>query len=135
MNSFALAVVDDLFFGVQIDTLAKKLGLAVRYASTIEAAREHARKHPRAILVDLAGGQLDTIELIAALKRDIATQGIPIFAFVPHVDVEKRARAVAAGADTVVARSGFQKELAKFLERHAGAFEAQAQENLGAEGA
>jgi CheY-like chemotaxis protein len=53
--------------------------------------------------------------LIRALKDDPDARRIPIVAFYPHVETERRDAARAAGADQVLPRSAFTVRLASLL--------------------
>jgi CheY-like chemotaxis protein len=97
-----LTAVEDLFFLVQIQDAAKRAGWTltpVRTASEITDAK--------IIIIDLNASALQPLALIAAAK----TLGIEVLAFVPHVQVELKQQALAAGADRVVARSNFSQHL------------------------
>jgi hypothetical protein len=61
-----------------------------------------------AIVVDLTAEELDIVE--------IARADAPTIGFYPHVDVETRRRALAAGYDVVVPRSRMARETAAVVE-------------------
>src|ERR1700722_12862802 len=106
-----LAVMSDLFFSVQINDAAKKLGMTAEFVKDKTPALEKAKLKPPLIILDLNCDAADSLDLIARLKADIETAGIPIIGFVSHVQVELKQKALAAGCDTVVARSAFAQNL------------------------
>lgn len=134
-TNLLLTLAEDLFFGAQIITAGKQRGLVVKNASSLETARERVREGVVGIVIDLANTRLDVLAFIHEVKADARTRHVPILAYVAHVDAERRALAEAAGADFVVPRSAFQRALPEFLERHARTLQAEAQEDLGANGA
>lgn len=105
-----LAVVDDLFFTVKIQDAAKRAGFTATIVNNADHAVELAAN---LVIVDLNIKSLDPIALITRLKEKHAT----VMAFVPHVQVELKQRALAAGADSVSARSVFDRDLAALLDR------------------
>lgn len=116
-----VAVVRDLFFAVRIrDTLAPR-GYRVELAKTAEALRQAlaAPPPPVLVIVDLAFVAIDPPGLIAALKADPATAGLPILAFGSHLDQVARDAARAAGANRVVANSKLAADLPTLVERYA----------------
>jgi CheY-like chemotaxis protein len=112
-----LAVMSDLFFSVKINDAAKKHGIAAEFVKDKALALEKAKANPPLIIIDLNCDAADPLGLIAAIKSDPATAAIPIVAFVSHVQVELKQRAVEAGCTTVVARSVFAQDLPAILDR------------------
>lgn len=76
--------------------------------------RAHALA-PRQIIIDLDTRSLDPVALIATLKADPALKAIPILAYVSHVREDAIAGARAAGAERVIARGAFVKNLMEIL--------------------
>lgn len=111
-----LAVMSDLFFSVQINDAAKKLGMTAEFVKDKARALEKAQSKPPLIILDLNCAAADPLGLIAGLKADPETARIPIVAFVSHVQTELKQRAQQAGCDTVVARSVFAQNLPAILE-------------------
>src|SRR5580658_5766717 len=110
-----LAVMSDLFFSVQINDAAKKLGLTAEFVKDKTLALEKAKLKPPLIILDLNCDAADPLGLIAAIKADPETTGIPMIGFVSHVQAELKQQAQAAGCDTVVARSVFAQNLPSIL--------------------
>ncbi len=111
-----LALVADLMFASRIRGTASALGVAAMTVHNADEilARAHATS-PRLILLDLETRGADVIALIRALKSDPKLQRIPVIAFGPHVRSDALARAHEAGADRVLARSAFVRELPTLL--------------------
>jgi CheY-like chemotaxis protein len=105
-----VAVVDDLFFGVQITDTAKRAGFTVKFAKDQPSLLKLAGEAPSLIILDLNSPA--ALEHIARLKGDAATQAVPLLGFISHVNVEMKRKAEEAGCDTVVPRSAFMQTLA-----------------------
>jgi CheY-like chemotaxis protein len=112
-----LAVMNDLFFSVGINDAAKKLGMTAEFVKDKTLALEKAKSKPSLIILDLNCDAADPLDLIARIRADPDTAGIPMIGFVSHVQVELKQKAQAAGCDTVVARSVFAQNLPAILER------------------
>jgi CheY-like chemotaxis protein len=106
-----LALVADLIFGSKIRGAARATGVALELvrggAELLEAA---ARLRPRLVIVDLEAPGVDA-NVISGLKGTALTGSIPVVAFGSHVHADVLSAARAAGADRVLARSAFVKEL------------------------
>jgi CheY-like chemotaxis protein len=114
-----LALVDDLFFTTKIGATAKNCGIPVEIVKTKEALIERVRVGPAdLIIVDLNGRTTNPVEAIQALKSDPELRSRPILAFLSHVQVELKERALAAGCDVVIPRSLFSQRLAEILTEH-----------------
>jgi len=110
-SSTVIAVMQDLMFMVRVQETAKRAGLATVAVKTKADAMAQAATQPVLIVIDLNHSAAAPLELIQALKADPATNAIHLLAFVSHVQADLRAAAVAAGCDTVVARSAFAQTL------------------------
>jgi DNA-binding NarL/FixJ family response regulator len=104
-----LLVVPDLFFAARIREVAAAIGATVTEA-TAAAAADRAKDAALAI-VDLSDGA--AADTVRALRQ--AAPHLQIVGFHPHVDVEARDAALAAGADQVLPRSAFTRRLAELL--------------------
>lgn len=118
MSSKILAVMSDLFFSVKINDAAKKFGTSISVVKDQALALEKAKAGPPLIVLDLNCAGLDVPGFIAALKTDSASAGIPIVAFVSHVQTELRQKAVELGCETVVPRSVFATSVDEILGRY-----------------
>lgn len=86
---------------------------------TAELVRRLAADPPALIVVDLASGEIPWRPWIQALKTSSATRRVPIVAFGPHVETEPLEEARRLGADRVVTRGQFHRELAEILRSEA----------------
>lgn len=109
-----LAAAADLMFGSRIRGTAEQLGVAVEFARSADALLARAAD-ARLILLDLDARWVEQGGVIRALKADPTTAGVPIVAFVSHVRTDAIEAARQAGADRVVPRSVFVKELPALL--------------------
>jgi DNA-binding NarL/FixJ family response regulator len=110
-----LALVDDLFFQAKITETAKHTGVNVRVCATPDALlSEMAREKPNLIVVDL-NARSRPVESLAQIQS--SADGVPLVAFLSHVQTELAQQARAAGCRTVIARSQFTRDLATILAR------------------
>jgi DNA-binding NtrC family response regulator len=110
-----LALIDDLFFQAKLLETAKLVGVELRACATADALdAEIVKAAPRLIVVDLnaRSGPFEAIERLQA-----AGAGIPLVAFLSHVQADLAARARAAGCLDVMPRSKFTQNLATILAR------------------
>lgn len=117
MHDKVLAVIQDLMFMVRIQETAKRAGLETVVVKTKADALAKASQQPLLLVIDLNYVAGEPLELIQALKADGVTSAIHILAFVSHVQTGLRAAAVAAGCDTVVARSAFAETLPDVIQQ------------------
>lgn len=114
-----VAVLDDLFFTVKILDAARRAGLELVCVKDEAAALQQARENPVLIIVDLTTKAVNAVELIRTLKSSPETRDVDLLGFVPHVQVELKQSALAAGADQVLPRSTFSTSLPAILQHHA----------------
>jgi DNA-binding NarL/FixJ family response regulator len=110
-----LAFVDDIFFQAKIMETAKQVGVEIRSCTTPDALlAEIAKQAPNLVIVDLnaRSNPLDAIEHVRAFSS-----GLPVVAFLSHVQVDLAERARAAGCAEVMPRSKFTQNLATILAR------------------
>jgi CheY-like chemotaxis protein len=111
-TGYVAAAVADLIFGARVRAAAEQEGVAVRFVrSMAELAAEGAGA--RLVLLDLDARWLDAPTAIAELRGEAVPPRI--VAFVSHVREEAIAAARAAGADRVLARSAFVRQLPELL--------------------
>jgi CheY-like chemotaxis protein len=111
-----VCVVDDLIFSVKISTAAKALGAEIYFARKPDAVVASIReKQPTLVVLDLNGGKLRPLDVIAALKADAQLTHIRTLGFVSHVQTDVIAAARQAGIDEVLARSAFSERLGEIL--------------------
>jgi len=108
-----LALVDDLFFQAKIMETAKHVGVTFRACATPDALlAEIAQEQPRLIVVDLNARSSP----VAALPNiQAGANGVPVIAFLSHVQTDLAQQARAAGCQRVMARSQFTRDLATIL--------------------
>ena len=108
----------DLFSGVGIVNTIRAIGFAPLRVGDEVAFRTHLEaRDPAAALgiIDLNGG-IDW----AILAESLADPDCPpVIAFGPHVDVEGRRAAKAAGITRLLSNGEFHREMAGFIERYA----------------
>ena len=115
-----LAVVNDLFFSVQITEAAKRAGVAIQYATKEQDVLEKASANPSLIIFDLNFEAVDPLKLIGELKSSSDTKGISLIGYLSHVQGELKLQAQEAGCDMVMARSAFSQNMSQIFKRHAG---------------
>lgn len=102
----------DLLFGARIRAAAQTGNVDVIIlrtpAALVAAAVERA---PRRILIDLDARGHDPVDVIRSLKDDARTSEVDVVAFVSHVREDAIRAARDAGADRVLARSAFVRQL------------------------
>ncbi|BDC52571.1 hypothetical protein F183_A48860 [Bryobacterales bacterium F-183] len=103
-----VAIIDDLFFLVQVQDMAKRAGIPIRSANTVESA---LAQPTTLAIVDLNARQSPVQDIIAAL-RDAS---IPTVAFVAHVQTDLKQQALDAGVDRVIARSAFSRVMPELI--------------------
>ena len=108
-----LALLDDLFFQAKIMETAKHVGVTVRACSTPDALlAEMTQEKPKLIVVDL-NARSRPVESLARIQT--SADGVPVVAFLSHVQTELAQQAHAAGCERVMARSQFTRDLATIL--------------------
>lgn len=120
MTIHILALEKDLFFAVKMrDTLRHHL-LEVKTVRTLPAFEEGLRaggeERPALVIVNTATTGVDW----EAAIRQARAAGLPVLAFGSHMDLEARAKALAAGAQRVVANSKFTSDMAGLVKRMIG---------------
>jgi CheY-like chemotaxis protein len=111
-----IAVVTDLIFSTKITGTAKALQKPYAVARTLEKLQEHlnaATEESPLVIIDLNSAGLDTVEAVRQAKAH--PKHPRVIAFLSHVEVELAEQARAAGADQVMARSGFVNQLPAIL--------------------
>lgn len=106
-----LALVRDVMFVSQIRASLPADDWSVELVGTLPVL-EAALAEPKVdlVLVDLASRGLAWETMLATI-RDRLGPAMPVLAFGPHMDLGLRERALAAGADRVVANSTLVTEL------------------------
>ncbi len=115
MSGPVLAWAADLVSAARIRGAAQAAGTELRLVrGADELLRAAAAEQPRLIVVDLEA-RGEPAAAIARLKADAATAAIPVIAFAPHVREDALAAARSAGAERVLARGAFIRDLPRLL--------------------
>src|SRR6266568_4213919 len=116
MATSVLALEKDLFFSVKIrDTLRHHAieATTVRTLDAFEQRLDAADEKPALVIVNTA---IKGVDWEAAI-RAAHTRGYPVLAFGSHMDLEAREKALAAGAEKVVANSKFTSDMPGLVTR------------------
>ena len=133
------AFVTDLFTQPSIESLAGASGFKLRFIEGLPAegdfpplrpaeplagpagnlVRLVSEARPALLIFDLSAAGIPWESLIGVFKSSAATRRVPILAFGAHKDAPTLERARAAGADRVVARSRFMREMPDLIRRMA----------------
>jgi DNA-binding response OmpR family regulator len=112
-NGNVIALPADLIFGARIRATAESVGANVIIAKNPEdMLSKAAEPGVRLMILDLDRRGLNITDMIGRLK---ATSNAPILAYVSHVREDAIREAKQAGADRVIARGAFAKQLADLL--------------------
>ena len=109
-----VALMDDLFFQMKVAETAKHLGVEFKVANSFENLAGILDEPTKLVIVDLnaRGAPVATIERVRATQK-----GLPVVAFLSHVQTELAAQARAAGCTEVMPRSVFTQNLAAIVAR------------------
>jgi len=108
-------LVDDMFFAAKINSAASETGSQVQRIKSRQELEQLASDPPSLVIVDLNSDRISPLGAIAILKSIEALAGIPIVAFVSHVQTELIRQAQSAGCDHVIARSAFAQLLPRIV--------------------
>lgn len=90
----------------------------VQTVANPETLLNHAQQEkPLLVVVDLVAGNNNVLTAIAALKKDSATQHIPVVAFIEVNAAQVEKSALEAGATLVVAKTAILDQLAQIIEQ------------------
>jgi DNA-binding NarL/FixJ family response regulator len=107
-----VALVADLMFAARVRGAAPDAAVARSLAALLQAAGPETGL----VLVDLQAR--DSVEAIERVRE--AAPSAQVIAFGPHVEKDALAAAQSAGADRVMARGAFVRELAEIVAPYAG---------------
>ena len=109
-------LVTDLFFQSRIQETARTLGIELETFANAAALLDRCRSEPPALLiVDLNAAGAQPLETISQIKQHPSLRAVPVVAYLSHVQAELERAARAAGADTVLPRSKFTRQLPDLL--------------------
>jgi hypothetical protein len=100
-----LLLCTDLFFGVQLQNMARKAGVR-----PVPSRPGQPLPPADLMVVDLAA----RADVANAIRQAVAT-GVPVVAFGPHMDTEARRAAKEAGASRVLTNSNLARDLPPIL--------------------
>ena len=110
-------VISDLLFRSKIDDAARRAGVPLRIAKTIEQLDRHlVSATPAVVLMDLEMDGLDTPAMLERLRATPAAANVPVIGFAGHTNVEV-IHAARAGGVQVMARSAFVAQLPALMDR------------------
>jgi CheY-like chemotaxis protein len=110
-----IALVEDLLFLSRIREAGRAAGVEVRAVRGASDLVDAARQEGRLVLVDADSERLPWRAAIAALRAEPGVGALPVIAFVSHVRADHAEAARAAGANRVLSRSAFVKELPELV--------------------
>ena len=107
------ALIDDLFFQLNVAETAKQLGIEFKVATNPDALFTLLEPPTKLVIVDLNSRNqpVATIERLRATQKELR-----VVAFLSHVQTELAAQARAAGCLEVMPRSVFTQNLAAILQ-------------------
>ncbi len=115
MDQTIAALVPDLIFATKIASTARSLGVQVANIRTLDQLTERlSSNHDALVLIDLEAADLDPIHAIELCKQ--SEHQPRTIAFGSHVRSDLLGAARRAGADEVLARSGFVGRLPSMLQ-------------------
>lgn len=115
MDQTIAALVPDLIFATKIASTARSLGVQVANIRTLDQLTERlSSNHDALVLIDLEAADLDPIHAIELCKQ--SKHQPRTIAFGSHVRTDLIGAARRAGADEVLARSGFVGRLPSMLQ-------------------
>ena len=111
-----LVVISDLLFRSKIDDAARRAGVPLRVAKSVEQLERHiASATPAVVLMDLEMEGLDGPAMLARLRATPAAANVPVIGFAGHTNVEVIHAARADGVQ-VMARSAFVAQLPALMD-------------------
>ena len=115
----AVVLNRDLLFGSRIRSALTGLGLDARFVNTAEQFVSALREQPGSVaigIIDMNGAvSWDAIREELSRPND---DRVPTLAFGPHVDVEGRRAAKAAGLTRIVSNGQFHADMAGLINRY-----------------
>jgi CheY-like chemotaxis protein len=109
-------VISDLLFRSKIDDAARRAGVPLRVAKSMEQLDRHlGTSTPAVVLVDLEMDGLDAPGMLERLRATPAGANVPVIGFAGHTNVEVIHAARAAGVQ-VMARSAFVAQLPALMD-------------------
>jgi len=117
--TLAIVLNRDLLFGSRIRSALAELGLESRFVATAELFVSAVSQEPSSVaigIIDMNGAISWDVIRRALLCEDAGL--VPTLAFGPHVDIEGRRAAKAAGVSRIVSNGQFHSDMAGLIERY-----------------
>jgi CheY-like chemotaxis protein len=115
---YVLVVMSDLIVRSKIDEVARRTGLELRAAKSLEQLERHlGAGEPAITFVDLEADTLDIAAAIRRLREHAGGDAARIIGFAGHTNIAAIEAGRAAGAGVVLARSGLTAQLPALLMR------------------
>jgi len=119
LPTLAVVLNRDLLFGSRIRSALARLGLESRFVATAEQFAGALSREPNSVAIGI-------IDMNSAISWDVIREAqsrgdaglVPTLAFGPHVDVEGRRAAKAAGVTRIVSNGQFHTDMAELIERY-----------------
>jgi hypothetical protein len=117
--TLAVVLNRDLLFGSRIRSALARLGLESRFVATAEQFVSAMSQEPNSVAIGI-------IDMNGAISWDVIGEAgsrgdaglAPTLAFGPHVDIEGRRAAKAAGVTRIVSNGQFHSDMAALIERY-----------------
>lgn len=119
MRETIVLIVDDLMFLPRLEEGLRQLGYQPLVATNETDLSKALFTAPVLVIVDLFSRNFDWERLVRFVKGPgKKAVHVPTLGFGPHVDLELRERALAAGCHAVVGRGAIAGQLAHLVEKH-----------------
>ncbi|HOB73309.1 MAG TPA: hypothetical protein PKG54_02185 [Phycisphaerae bacterium] len=112
------ALITDLFFVARVKSTADAVGVPLTVVRNVSDLTRSIEQGAGLALVDMNAEGVDPVEAVRTCKA----LGRPVWvvAYLAHVQKDLADAARAAGADTVMPRSQFSRELPELLKQYGG---------------
>lgn len=118
MTQNIVLIVDDLMFLPKLENSIRAHGYDPVVATNDTTLTRALFKAPVLIIVDLFPQTAFDWEMLVRLVKKGKGKHTPVLGFGPHVDLDLRERALAAGCDAVVGRGAIVSQLPQLIEKH-----------------
>jgi methylmalonyl-CoA mutase cobalamin-binding subunit len=117
--TLAVVLNRDLLFGSRIRSALKSLGLDVRFVTTADQFVDALREQPGTVAIGIVDmNQAVSWDVIREELSRSNGERVPTLAFGPHVDIENRRSAKAAGVTRIVSNGQFHADMPGLIERY-----------------
>lgn len=117
--SLAVVLNRDLLFGSRIRSALARLDLESRFVATAEQFADALSQEPNSVAIGIIDMNCSiSWDPISEVHSRGDTGLVPTLAFGPHVDIEGRRAARAAGVTRIVSNGQFHSDMAGLIERY-----------------